>query len=191
MPARDVICSLKAKFLGGSIVSNLAASSYVAAMSVRLLALRVRVGKPLLVLFRAGGLGDILATAPSVAALRVQYPDRHIVYCTRPEFRPIAACLPGVDCVLSVFHGDRLAAFAGRSFDARRFRYLDEYDPQGSTRCFVDEMAASVGTALPPGAAPRIEVAAMSRCRVCRMVRHPARRSPHHRPARRSERPSP
>jgi ADP-heptose:LPS heptosyltransferase len=162
MPVREFLRSVKAKVRGSSLLSGLAAGLYVAAMSVRLLVLRVRARKPLVVLFRAGGLGDVLATAPAVAVLRAQYPDRQIVYCTRPEFRPIAACLPGVDCVLPVFHGDRLAAFAGRWFDTRRFRYLDEYDPQGSTRCFVEEMAGSVGITLPPDAAPRIEIAAMS-----------------------------
>jgi ADP-heptose:LPS heptosyltransferase len=139
-----------------------AVHAYIFWITLRLVMLRAFRGKRLLVVMRAGGLGDVIASQPALAALRKQYPDRHLVYCTRPEFRPIAACLPGVDCVLPVFHGDRLAVFAGRWFDTRRFRYLDEYDPQGSTRCFVEEMAGSVGITLPADAAPRIEIAAMS-----------------------------
>lgn len=162
MPAPETQRSLKAKLLGHPFIARLAVSLYVAAQTVRLCGIRLRSGCPLLVVFRAGGLGDVLATEPSIAILRAQHPERCIVFCTRPEFRPIARLIAGIDRVVPVFHGDALAAFAARWFDTRRFRYLDEYDPAGSQRCFVEEMAASVGVTLPPGATPHIAVEPMS-----------------------------
>jgi len=151
-----------AKILSHPLVARLAITGYVAFTTLRFAVIRIAGRFPLLVVFRAGGLGDVIATAPAVAALRASHPRHRIVFCTRAEFVDIATLIPGVDRVLPVFHGDALAAFASRWFDTRRFRYRDEYDPAGSSEHFVVEMAASAGVTLPVGASPRLNVPAMS-----------------------------
>ncbi len=151
--------SIKRKIPGGTIARKIALALYLAAMTARLAWIRIKCGRSLLVLFRSGGLGDVLATSPAVLALRERHPDRHIVYCTRPEFRGVVELVSGVDTILGIYHGDQLAALIARWFDTRRFRYRDEYDSEGSTRHFMLEMADSAGVGLPDGATPRIEVA--------------------------------
>jgi len=49
-------------------------------------------------------LGDLLMTAPMIVALRNRYPQSRIVVLVRPEYRELAACIPGVDEVLEERH---------------------------------------------------------------------------------------
>ena len=162
MPVREFLRSLKAKLIGRTIVLRMAVRLYIGWIGFRLLLIRLLTGKRLLVLFRAGGLGDIISTLPTVAALRSQYPDRHLVFCTRPDFLSIAELVPEVDRYLGVYHGDAVATGLGRWIDARRLRYPDEFAPPNSTEHFIHEMAASVGVTLPPDAEPRIQAAVLS-----------------------------
>jgi ADP-heptose:LPS heptosyltransferase len=113
---------------------------------------RVLVGRPLLVLLRPPGLGDIIASLPSIEALRRQYPDRWLVYCTRPEFQAIPKLLPAVDEVIGVFQTEALARLLRRFCDARAFSYDDQLPGRASRRHFVDEIADSVGVRAPVGA---------------------------------------
>ena len=141
---------------------SIATALYLGGMLARLAWLRLRHRRALLILLRAGGLGDIVAAIPAINALRGQFPARHLVFCTRPEFCGIGELIHAIDTTLPTLHSDRFAVLASRWCDARRLRYLDEYLPAGSTAHFVDEMAASVDAELPPGALPRIEVEPMS-----------------------------
>jgi hypothetical protein len=68
MPVRELLRSLKVKLIGRTIVLRMAVGLYIGWIGFRLLVIRLRTGKRLLVLFRAGGLGDIIATLPTVAA---------------------------------------------------------------------------------------------------------------------------
>lgn len=134
---------------------------YIVANVVRLYWIRLRTRRPLLVAFRSGGLGDVLATAPSIAILRASHPEHHLIYCTRPEFSGIARLLAGVDQVLSVFQGDELGRAVSRHFETRCFSYKDENDAAGSSRHFVLEMGTSVGVTVPEHVSPSITVEAM------------------------------
>ena len=162
MSAPTAPASFKKRFLGNRVLRGLAVTAYVAFIAIRLAAIRLVCGKRLLLLFRAGGLGDIIATLPAVAALRKQYPERHLVFCTRPDFTGIAPLLSTVDRVLGVFHGDTIASVLSRWVDARRFHYPDESPASRSTEHFVLEMAASVRVQLEPGATPHLAVEPMT-----------------------------
>lgn len=148
--------SIKRLILGNAVSRRIAVMLYLIGRTYRLMRIRISWKKPLLVLFRAGGLGDIVATAPAVSALHENYPGHTIVYCTRPEFRGAAALLSDVDTVLPTYHGDRLAKLTAWWCDARSFRYPDEYDKAGSSRHFVEEMAESVGAEVPAGTNPEL-----------------------------------
>jgi ADP-heptose:LPS heptosyltransferase len=49
-------------------------------------------------------LGDMLMTAPMVMALKRRYPQARITMLVRPEYRELAACIPGIDDVLEERH---------------------------------------------------------------------------------------
>jgi ADP-heptose:LPS heptosyltransferase len=52
-------------------------------------------------------LGDLLMSAPLIAALRQRYPQAKLAVLVRPEYRGLAACIPGVDAVLEERHSWR------------------------------------------------------------------------------------
>jgi lipopolysaccharide heptosyltransferase II len=51
---------------------------------------------------RLSSLGDIVLTAPVVAAARSRYPDVRIDFCTKSEYVPIVKQIPGVDGIIEV-----------------------------------------------------------------------------------------
>lgn len=51
---------------------------------------------------RLSSLGDIVLTAPVVAAAQARYPDAKIDFCTKSEYVPLVRQVPGVDEVIEV-----------------------------------------------------------------------------------------
>lgn len=143
--------------------------AYTVWIAARLGLRRLRVGRPLLVLLRAAGLGDVIGSLPSVGALRQQYPERWIIYCTRPEFQALPELMPAVDQVIGVFQTKALARLLRRFCDARIFSYDDELPGRASQRHFVEEMAESVGVRSPIGQ-PSLPVAPLSPAEFRRLV---------------------
>lgn len=52
-------------------------------------------------------LGDLLMTAPMIVALKHRHPNARISVLVRPEYRELAACIPGVEHVLEERHSWR------------------------------------------------------------------------------------
>jgi lipopolysaccharide heptosyltransferase II len=51
---------------------------------------------------RLSSLGDIVLTAPVVAATRERYPEARIDFCTKSEYVPLVKQIPGVDGIIEV-----------------------------------------------------------------------------------------
>jgi lipopolysaccharide heptosyltransferase II len=51
---------------------------------------------------RLSSLGDIVLTAPVVAAARARYPEARIDFCTKSEYAPLVNQIPGVDGIIEV-----------------------------------------------------------------------------------------
>ncbi len=111
--------------------------------------LRLKTGKPLVLFFRDGGIGDILCTFPAAAALAQQHANAYRIYCTNPGFVSLPALLPGkFDRVIGIKSNDLVAA-AARRHTVYRFRYPDENPGQASGKYLADEFSEGVG--LPDG----------------------------------------
>ncbi len=121
---------------------------YACTVVLRLTVIRIFCRRPLLVLFRAGGLGDIISTFPSVEELRKRFSGFAIIYVTRPEFCEIKTLVTGIDFIIGVLHGDAVARVVSTFFEVRRFTYNDEFSNLASTKYIVEEMAESVGVIL-------------------------------------------
>ncbi len=107
--------------------------------------LGIRRGRPLMLFFRNGGIGDILCTLPAAAALAGREPDAYKVYCTNPAFVALPAMAGCFDRVLGIKCNDLVASIAAKRHRVFRFHYPDELPGQVSRTSLVDELAASVG----------------------------------------------
>ncbi|PTY03794.1 hypothetical protein DB347_21435 [Opitutaceae bacterium EW11] len=106
--------------------------------------LRVKKGRPLVLFFRDGGIGDILCTFPAVAALSDRHRDAYKIYCTNPGFVSLPSLIGGVDRVIGVKANDLVAA-SSRRHTVYRFRYPDEDPGRASAKYLADEFAEPFG----------------------------------------------
>lgn len=115
---------------------------------LRLVALRLSSGKPLLVFVRFGAIGDIICTFPAAVRLAGKYPQFHFVYVTLSEFKvlPEMARLGGSVVSTRIHCGiPRLPEWiAPISIEPR---YTDELATTGSSRHLVDEFLLACGVA--------------------------------------------
>jgi ADP-heptose:LPS heptosyltransferase len=77
-----------------------------------------------ILILHAGGLGDLVLSAPALGAIRAAFPDRHIAFCCRREFVGLLACWP--------FTFDRVVEIGFRPYDmlpidAEPHRSIDEF----------------------------------------------------------------
>jgi ADP-heptose:LPS heptosyltransferase len=75
-------------------------------------------------ILHAGGLGDLVLSAPALGAIRAALPNRHITFCCRREFVGLLACWP--------FAFDRIIEIGFRPYvmlptDAEPHRGIDEF----------------------------------------------------------------
>lgn len=105
---------------------------------------RLKQGRPLVLFFRDGGIGDILCTFPATAALADRHRNAYKIYCTHPGFVSLPAALGKMDRVMGIKSNDLVAA-ASRRHTVYQFRYPDESPGQSSTRYLADEMAQPFG----------------------------------------------
>jgi ADP-heptose:LPS heptosyltransferase len=110
--------------------------------------LRIKTGKPLVLFFRDGGIGDILCTFPAVSALAKKHAGAYKIYCTNPGFISLPATIEGCDRIIGVKANDLVAA-AARRHTVYRLRYPDEDPGKSSAKYLADEFAESCG--LPDG----------------------------------------
>lgn len=111
--------------------------------------LRLRHGKPLVLFFRDGGIGDILCTFPAAAALARRHERAVKVFCTNPGFVELPAMVGCFDRVLGIRCNDLVSSLVGRWHTVYRFRYPDESPPNASAAYLADEFSTGVG--LDPG----------------------------------------
>jgi ADP-heptose:LPS heptosyltransferase/glycosyltransferase involved in cell wall biosynthesis len=69
-------------------------------------------GRPVILVYRHGGIGDVVCTLPAVATLRRNEPSAVIVYLTRRVKVPVVECCPSVDLVVE--EGTPLAKYCHR-----------------------------------------------------------------------------
>jgi ADP-heptose:LPS heptosyltransferase len=142
----------------GGLLTVLAAPSYMSPTVQKLYAfsmaryfdlLRLKHGRPVVLFFRDGGIGDILCTLPVAAALSARHQNALKIYCTNPGFVDLPRVLPGAfDRVIGIKSNDLVAA-ASRRHIVYRLRYPDEDPGRSSGKYLVDEFAEPFG--LPDG----------------------------------------
>lgn len=106
--------------------------------------LRLQQGRPLVLFFRDGGIGDILCTFPATVALADRHKDTYKIYCTNPGFVSLPHTLGRMDRVLGIKSND-LVARAARRHTVYQFRYPDETPGLASSKYLADEMAEPFG----------------------------------------------
>jgi ADP-heptose:LPS heptosyltransferase len=118
---------------------------------LRLIFLQVRLFKPLLIVIRAAGMGDIIGTLPACRRLLAVHPGCDLVYVTKPHFAPVfglagfpVRLLTDEQCILPAvaFHFFRIYRFVN-SDDLRikpEANFIDEFAQSCDLPCDIEEI---------------------------------------------------
>lgn len=157
------------------IPKNPRAACQIASGLVVLVIQRFCLRRPILYVRRHGGMGDIVCTFPSVAALKTRHPGSFLVYATHPIYIPLVRCFRDVDLVIDQ---DSLLANLMRSFfkpriAVRPFLPDEKTPPLPRERIhLVDEFHRSFGLEDSHECAVRLDVPAGAVRQVERRLRH-------------------
>ena len=139
-----------------------------------LLALRLRAGlkrttgkagAPVL-LFRIGGIGDVVCAFPAAEGLRRQFPDSPLVFATYAAYRPLVEMAGCADAFLEADWARPLLRVYERLFSRVYHPRIEDETPTGLPLVhMVDDFCRKVGV-LPPSRQPRLTVGAADRARL-------------------------